>query len=34
MEGQYIRLSYAYASLNDLEKGVYELSKIIRALIL
>lgn len=32
-EGQYIRLSYAYASLNDLEKGVYELSKIIQSLI-
>ncbi|MFJ8219727.1 PLP-dependent aminotransferase family protein [Bacillus cereus] len=31
-EGQYIRLSYAYASLVDLEKGIYELSKIIRTL--
>ncbi|MEH6943878.1 hypothetical protein [Bacillus sp. JJ722] len=29
-EGQYIRLSYAYASLVDLEKGICELSKVIR----
>ncbi|MEH6944620.1 PLP-dependent aminotransferase family protein [Bacillus sp. JJ722] len=31
-EGQYIRLSYAFASLVDLEKGIRELNRIIRAL--
>ncbi|KFM95539.1 PLP-dependent aminotransferase family protein [Bacillus clarus] len=31
-EGQYIRLSYAYASLTDIKEGICELSKIIRKL--
>ncbi|MCY8810063.1 PLP-dependent aminotransferase family protein [Bacillus atrophaeus] len=31
-KGNYIRLSYAYASLEDLQKGIYELSLIIKEL--
>ena len=31
---QYLRISYSYASIPDLQKGIYELSKLIRKLIL
>jgi GntR family transcriptional regulator, regulator for abcA and norABC len=30
---QYLRLSYSYASLSDLNKGIFRLSKVIRQLI-
>ncbi|PJM62740.1 hypothetical protein BLX91_18840 [Bacillus subtilis] len=31
-KGNYIRLSYAYASLEDLQKGIYELGLMIKEL--
>ncbi len=31
---QYLRISYSYASIPDLQKGIYELSKLVRRLIL